>query len=103
MFSNLIHPDSTSYNPTVMITTEQILLYRTLFHGRQDIYARYWEKNGKHGYFPAYKFDWQEFLAHKAKGGTIATFEHKTSNPLTLDILHAHLEGSKAVDISVTD
>jgi len=33
-----------------MITTEQILLFRSLFHGRQDVYARYWEKGDKHGY-----------------------------------------------------
>lgn len=82
-----------------MITTEQILLFQSLFHGRQDVYARYWERGEKHGYSPAYKFNWQEFVTHKAKGGTIATFEHKTLEPLTIDILRAHLEGTKIIGL----
>lgn len=82
-----------------MVTTEQVLLFRSLFHGRQDVYARYWEKGDKHGYSPAYKFNWQEFMVHKAKGGTIVTFEHKTTEPLTIDILREHLEGTRAIGL----
>jgi len=82
-----------------MVTTEQVLLFRSLFHGRQDVYARYWEKGDKHGYSPAYKFNWQEFMAHKAKGGTISTFVHKTTEPLTIDILCEHLDGTKAIGL----
>jgi hypothetical protein len=45
----------------------KITLYRSLFRGRKDVFARRWDKNGS--YFPDYTFDWNEFNAHKAKGG----------------------------------
>ena len=41
------------------ISEEQLNLYMSLFKGRNDIYARRWEKNGKSGYTPAYwEKDW---------------------------------------------
>jgi hypothetical protein len=76
-----------------MITSEQVTLYRSYFRGRMDVYARYWEKNGKSGYSPAYSFNWNEFFEHKNKGGTMATFANKTLTPLTDDVLHKHLSG----------
>ena len=36
------------------IAPEQLVLYRSLFRGREDCYARYWEKNGRSGYSPTY-------------------------------------------------
>ena len=48
------------------IGEEQLNLYMSLFRGRNDIYARRWEK---YGYTPAYRFDWNEYLNHKAIGG----------------------------------
>ena len=60
------------------------LVYMDLFRGRKDIYARHWEKNGKSGYSPAYQFNWQEFLAFKAKGGRLADFANKKPLVLTL-------------------
>jgi len=39
------------------ISEEQLNLFMSLFTGRIDIYARRWEKNGKSGYTPAYRFD----------------------------------------------
>ncbi len=47
-------------------TPEQVVLYRSLFRGRDDRYARYWEKNGHSGYSPAYSLDWQEFKRYQA-------------------------------------
>lgn len=82
-----------------MVSTEQILLFRSLFRGRQDVYARYWEKGDKHGYSPAYSFDWTTFNAHRAKGGTLGTFTDKTLKPLTLDVLRDHLEGKQTIGL----
>ena len=35
----------------------------SLFKGRNDIYAKRWEKDARNGYSPAYDIDWTEFRA----------------------------------------
>jgi len=81
------------------MTDEQINLYLSLFRGRTDVYARRWEKGEKSGYSPAYDFNWTEFLAHKNRGGTMASFENKTVIPLTPDVIKKHLAGRDVVGI----
>ncbi len=76
-----------------MVNDEQIALFSSLFRGRSDVYARYWEKNGRSGYSPAYSFNWNEFMAHKRSGGSIKTFENKTLLPLTPEVFGNHLDG----------
>lgn len=80
-------------------TDEHVELYHMLFQGRSDVFARYWEKNGRSGYSPAYSFDWNEFLAHKERGGSMKTFENKKLIPLTLEILKQHLFGRLALGV----
>ncbi|KKQ77549.1 MAG: hypothetical protein A3A96_02345 [Candidatus Zambryskibacteria bacterium RIFCSPLOWO2_01_FULL_39_39] len=77
----------------IQISDDQINLYLSIFKGRSDIYARHWEKNGRSGYSPAYSFNWDEFLIHKQKGGTINSFGNKKLIPLTKDIIKKHLLG----------
>lgn len=57
------------------ITFEQVQLFSSLFKGRNDIYARRWEKDGKSGYSPAYEVDWAAYKAFKAKGGNLLIFQ----------------------------
>lgn len=76
-----------------MVTAEQINLFVSLFRGRPDAFARYWEKDGRSGYSPAYSFDWNEFMAHKQAGGSMKTFQNKTLLPLDTDIFRRHLNG----------
>lgn len=45
-----------------------IEIIKTLFKGREDVFAIRWEKDGKAGYMPAYNFDWNEFLGIRLKG-----------------------------------
>lgn len=71
----------------------------SLFRGRKDIYARYWEKNGKSGYSPAYQFNWQEFMAFRAKGGRLSDFPNKKPLVLTLEVIQSHLEGRQTIGI----
>ena len=66
------------------LTQEQIGLYKSLFQGRDDAYARRWEKDTKSGWSPAYSFDWSEFNAHRAHGGTIKDFKKRRSFRLLL-------------------
>jgi superfamily II DNA or RNA helicase len=77
----------------------KINLYRSLFRGRDDIFARRWEKNGKSGYSPAYSFDWNEFNAHRARGGSLKDFENKTPLSLTNEVTREHLSGHVALGI----
>lgn len=76
-----------------MANNEDIQVFMSLFKGRGDIYAKRWEKNGKSGYGPDYKVDWQEYNAFKLKGGTFASFPNKHPLPLTWEVINKHLEG----------
>ena len=95
-----VHTGST-ISPTDMHEPRQqsIDLYTSLFRGRNDVYARYWEKNGRSGYSPAYSFNWGEFLRHKNAGGTIHTFEPKKCIPLTNERISTHLSGEQRIGI----
>ena len=81
------------------INEEQLNLYISLFRGRNDVYARRWEKYGKSGYTPAYRFDWNEYLNHKARGGSFKDFTNKEVIPLTRDIIKKHLIGAYFIGI----
>ena len=78
---------------------DQYIRYKTLFKGREDIYAIRWEKNGKSGYFPAYDINWQEYSHHKANGGTLDNFPNKKTLPLTDNKLIRHLIGNETIGI----
>lgn len=80
-------------------TTEQLALYRSIFRGRDDCYARYWEKNGRSGYSPAYSLNWQEFKQHQAGGGTMKDFSEKTLLPITDEMISKHIVGNHAIGI----
>lgn len=79
---------------------EKIALYRQLFRGRDDVFAKRSVKTGQ--YFPEYALDWDEFREHQAKGGRMATFKNKKLAPLTDDIIYKHLTGQIAVGIYPT-
>ena len=81
------------------IDEQQLKLYLSLFRGRNDIYARRWEKYGKSGYTPAYRFDWNEYLNHKATGRNFKNFTSKEKIPLTKDVVKKHLIGAYFIGI----
>lgn len=82
-----------------MPAQDKIEFYRSLFRGRDDIFARRWEKGNKSGYSPAYSFDWSEFNAHRARGGSLKDFDNKTPTPLTDGVIHQHLLGQTVIGI----
>jgi hypothetical protein len=81
------------------IDTHKIELFRSIFHGRFDVYARRWEKDGKSGYSPAYEFNWEEFMAHKRRGGSFKDFQNKRLLPLTAVVIKKHLIGQDVIGI----
>jgi hypothetical protein len=78
---------------------EKIALYLSLFRGRDDIFARRWERGEKSGYSPAYSFDWAEFNAHRSRGGSMKDFDRKTPIPLEENVILRHLQGQDTIGI----
>jgi hypothetical protein len=51
---------------------EKVRMFRSLFRGREDVFARRWEssRTGKAGYSPACANEWDPVLCGKARGPT---------------------------------
>jgi hypothetical protein len=82
-----------------VIEIEQIKLLRSLFHGRDDVFAIRWETGNKSGYMPSYQFDPYHYRIHKAKGGTLSNYSDKTYQPLTDEQIKRHLLGHHLIGI----
>ena len=80
-------------------TLTDINLFLSLFKGREDVYARRWERDGKSGYMPAYDINWDEYKKHQAKGGTLKTFESKKLKPFNRDAILEHISGKQTIGI----
>lgn len=76
-----------------------ITLLKSLFHGRQDVYAVRWEKDGKNGYMPAYKVDWSDYNKHKAAGGSFKDYSKKEYLPFGDEAIKNHLTGKETVGV----
>ena len=83
----------------ISISEQQLESFMSLFRGRTDVYARRWEKDGRSGYSPAYEFNWDEFVAHKSRGGSMKDFENKKLLPLTKEVIKKHTLGQHVVGI----
>ena len=83
----------------ISVNEQQLELFMSLFRGRTDVYARHWEKDSRSGYGPAYEFDWDEFMTHKRRGGSMKDFENKKLTPLTKEIIKKHLIGQHVVGV----
>ena len=73
---------------------EKINLFLSLFHGREDVYARryYSLKTGKSGYVPACKNEWEPSLCDK-KAHHCPDCPSRAFVPLTAQVVKAHLMG----------
>jgi hypothetical protein len=83
----------------MIISQENITLFKSLFRGRLDVYAIRWEKDGKSGYMPAYKVDWSEYQKHKANRGTFKDYAKKEYLPFSDDAVRNHFIGTETVGI----
>lgn len=80
-------------------TQENIKLFRSLFKGREDVFAVRWEKENKSGYMPAVFFDHFRLKTHKMNGGTFQSFTEKSYLELTDEQIQKHLEGAHQIGI----
>lgn len=77
-----IAPTSSKSNPA-----EKVKLFRSLFCGREDVYAVRWDgRNGKTGYSPACRKVWSSPFQKRPD-------EPKEYFPLTDQVIHDHLTG----------
>ena len=72
---------------------EELTLFRSLFKGREDVFAIRWEKESNSGYMPAYFYDHYRLKAHKIRGGTFGNFTEKKLLQFTDTELLKHLAG----------
>ena len=77
----------------------KVNLYRSLFKGREDVYALRWEsKTGKSGYTPACAHEWQQPLCLKP-AIKCSDCQHRTLLPVTDQVLYDHLSGKHVVGL----
>lgn len=76
-----------------MISDQLIHLFRSLFHGRDDVFAIRWEKGGRSGYAPARHFDPYFQRTHKMEA------QDRPYLPFTDTELRKHLEGQQFLGI----
>jgi superfamily II DNA or RNA helicase/very-short-patch-repair endonuclease len=73
---------------------EKIALFRSLFRGREDVYARRFEsrKTGKKGYSPVCANEWVQGVCEKPKI-KCAECPHRRFLPVTDEVIRCHLSG----------
>jgi hypothetical protein len=82
-------------------TAEQrIEFFRSLFRGREDVYAIRWENaDGRSGYMPRADRDWKSYLHAKEKDRKRVDRQTRKFRPLTQDVVRGHLVGDLTVGI----
>jgi superfamily II DNA or RNA helicase len=81
---------------------DKLALFRRLFQGRQDVYARRWEsaKTGRSGYQPACSNEWEPGVCAKPKA-KCAECPHRELLPLTDEVILNHLRGADPAEAAV--
>ena len=98
-------PDATRTSPVVgnrgTITADQrIALFRSLFRGRDDVYAVRWEgAGGRSGYMPKADRDWKSYLRAKDEERKKVDRQTRKFRTLTDEVVRGHLVGDHTVGI----
>ena len=74
-------------------------IFKSLFKGREDVFAVRWEKGNKSGYMPAYFYDPYHLRAHKMNGGTFQNYNEKSHLNLTDEQIQKHLNGLQQIGV----
>ena len=76
-----------------------IELFKSVFTGREDVFAVRWEKGNKSGYMPAYFYDPYRYRVHKMNGGTFQNYLDKEHLALSEREIEKHLNGEQHIGI----
>jgi hypothetical protein len=77
----------------------KVALFRSLFKGREDVYALRWEAKGKTGYSPACIRNWRAILKTAAADRKRVDRESRRLLPLTDAAIREHLLGKQTIDV----
>ena len=92
-------PQTPSVRSTLNIA-QKIALFRSLFRGREDVYAQRWESpDGRSGYSPKTERDWKAYYAAKPEDRKRVDKETRKNIPLTDEAIHGHLTGQQTLGV----
>ncbi len=78
----------------------KVALFRSLFRGREDVYAEQWRtKDGTWAYRPAGKKDWQAVLASRPEDHKKVDRQTRTLYAVTDEVIRQHLTGKKTIGV----
>src|SRR6267154_2717083 len=78
----------------------KVALFRSLFRGREDVYATRWERqDGQAGYSPASVMDWRAIHAARAEERKKVARKTRMLLPLTDDAIRNHLTGKQTIGV----
>ena len=84
----------------VLKAEQRIALFRSLFHGRDDVYAVRWENaDGRSGYMPKADRDWKAYLRAKDEDRKKVDRQTRKFRPLTDEVVRGHLVGDHIIGI----
>ena len=87
-------------NTPKLNSAEKIALFRSLFPGRDDVYAQRWDSaDGRSGYSPRTERDWNAYNAATLEGRKRVDKETRKNLPLTNEAIHAHLTGKQTLGV----
>lgn len=79
---------------------EKIRIFRSLFRGREDVYAVRWERaDGRKGYMPRSERDWRAYNAAPHADKERVDRETRKYLPLDDKVVRAHLQGKLTIGI----
>ncbi|MGD0775389.1 MAG: restriction endonuclease subunit R, partial [Candidatus Solibacter sp.] len=79
---------------------KRIAVFRNLFRGREDVYARRWENDdGRHGYVPAAVKDWEAINRSRPEERKKVDQKTRKFIPLTDAAIENHLLGKETVGV----
>jgi hypothetical protein len=98
--SNTVIPVITNALPSahipVLKAEQRIALFRSLFHGRDDVYAVRWENtDGRSGYMPRADRDWNAYLRAKDEDRRKIDRQTRKFRSLTDEVVRGHLVGAE--------
>jgi len=94
---------NTNVRTSATVTAEsppelKVALFRSLFRGRDDVYALRWEgRGGRTGYSPAGIREWDQ--APSAGRGKKKSFRHSKLFPLSEEVIRDHLLGKQTIGL----
>ena len=97
---HLPEPSDIAQVGTLSDNQAKITLFRSLFRGREDVYAERWRtKEGTWAYRPAGKKDWQAVHASRPEEYKKIDRQTRTLYAVTGEVIRQHLNGKKTIGI----